>query len=780
MHWQFSPLAAALLALAADSASAYWMEDIKHQGISAYAPSPDYTVFRNVRDFGAKGDGVTDDTAAINLAISSGGRCAPGDCLGSTVTPAVVYFPPGTYSISSSIIDYFYTQIIGDPTNLPVIKGASNFSTDSLAGGLIDANPLVDGKLAWQAVNVFFRQIRNLVLDMSEIPAEASALGLHWPSSQATSVNNIVFRMSEADGNQHTGLRVDSGSGGYVGDLVFYGGMVGAEFNNQQYTARNLSFSNTQTAIKQMWNWSWTFKSLSIYNSTVGIEMTSGSTGSMTVLDSKFTKVTGAGIKCTYGSSEKNPHAGSLLIENTVFKDVPKILVNSDKTIMAGSDESTVVDGYMNGNTYNPSGPEVLLEVDPSHQEAPLTLKDSVTGKYYERSKPYYETFSASQFVSARSSGAKGDGKTDDTDALNELFASCAAKPDTIVFVDAGTYLVTDTIFIPPGAKIVGEALASIIMASGPKFQDINEPYPVVQVGKPGQRGRIEWSDMVISTRGACAGAKLIEYNLYSPGIPSGVWDVHVRVGGFAGTNLMLEDCPATTDSDVINENCIASHTSLHITESASGLYHENCWIWVSDHDLEDPSYSQITIYAGRGVFIESKDGRIWISGSGSEHHVLYQYQLANTKDIYMGLIQSETPYFQPNPPASRPFPVLPSMSDPDFKTYCEARQDDPAPCEMAWGLRVLSSKDVVVYGAGLYSFFNNYSTSCSAEDAQASCQARIFDIERGSTGIGLVVYNLNTVGTKNMVTRNGVDIAKYSDNMNGFTQTLVMFKDNA
>jgi hypothetical protein len=29
----------------------------------------------------------------------------------------------------------------------------------------------------------------------------------------------------------------------------------------------------------------------------------------------------------------------------------------------------------------------------------------------------------------------------------------------------------------------------------------------------------------------------------------------------------------------------------------------------------------------------------------------------------------------------------------------------------MGWGLRVLDSKSIVVYGAGLYSFFNNYST---------------------------------------------------------------------
>lgn len=34
----------------------YWLEQIKHQGISAFNPSPgSYQVFRNVKDFGAKG-----------------------------------------------------------------------------------------------------------------------------------------------------------------------------------------------------------------------------------------------------------------------------------------------------------------------------------------------------------------------------------------------------------------------------------------------------------------------------------------------------------------------------------------------------------------------------------------------------------------------------------------------------------------------------------------------------------------------------------------------------
>lgn len=93
------------------SCASYWMENIKHQGIASFNNQSTYQIFRNVKDYGAKGDGQTDDTAAIQTAISEGGRCAPGVCQSSTRTPAVVYFPAGTYLISAPIIDYYYTQV---------------------------------------------------------------------------------------------------------------------------------------------------------------------------------------------------------------------------------------------------------------------------------------------------------------------------------------------------------------------------------------------------------------------------------------------------------------------------------------------------------------------------------------------------------------------------------------------------------------------------------------------------------------------------------------------
>ena len=91
----------------------FWMTKLKHEEMEPFNPSPgSYKVFRNVKDFGAKGDGRTDDSNAINLAISEGNRCGPG-CGSSTISPAIVYFPPGTYLVTRPLLQFYFTQFIG-------------------------------------------------------------------------------------------------------------------------------------------------------------------------------------------------------------------------------------------------------------------------------------------------------------------------------------------------------------------------------------------------------------------------------------------------------------------------------------------------------------------------------------------------------------------------------------------------------------------------------------------------------------------------------------------
>jgi glucan 1,3-beta-glucosidase len=46
-----------LFTLLGSADARYWLEDIEHRGSAPYYPDKLYPVFRNVKDFGAVGDG---------------------------------------------------------------------------------------------------------------------------------------------------------------------------------------------------------------------------------------------------------------------------------------------------------------------------------------------------------------------------------------------------------------------------------------------------------------------------------------------------------------------------------------------------------------------------------------------------------------------------------------------------------------------------------------------------------------------------------------------------
>lgn len=110
--------------------------------------------------------------------------------------------------------------------------------------------------------------------------------------------------------------------------------------------------------------------------------------------------------------------------------------------------------------------------------------------------------------------------------------------------------------------------------------------------------------------------------------------------------------------------------------------------------------------------------------------------------------------------------PVNKAFNDPD---YSACTTDN---CRKSWGLRVVDSSCIHVYGAGFYSFFQNYSTNCTMDSPQ-DCQENIVSIE-GSHQVSLL--NLNTVGTINMVNIDGAAVAPSIDNINGYAATIMRF----
>ncbi|KAL1876708.1 hypothetical protein Plec18167_005116 [Paecilomyces lecythidis] len=932
------------------STSEFWVSSIKRQGTTPFGQSG-YQVFRNVKDFGAKGDGSSDDTDAINEAISSGNRCGK-NCDSSTVTPALVYFPPGTYVVSKPIIEYYYTQMVGDAVNIPTLKAAAGFQGIAV----IDADPYNnDGSNWYTNQNNFFRSVRNFVIDISAMP-QGSGAGIHWQVAQASSLQNIRFEMAKGggDANKQMGIFMDNGSGGFMTDLTFNGGNYGMFLGNQQFTTRNLTFNDCNTAIFMNWNWLWTFKSLNINNCQVGLNMSNApqnqTVGSVLIADSKLTN-TPKGVITAFTTDSIPIGGGALVLNNVDFSGSQVAVAGlTGNTILAGG---SVIDSWMQGNTYTPqdAGLSISLKArdeapkqkrdvcvvrprpsaqqpapqseapasapastqapaqpqapapaapapasteasaahppvaespspapastqtpaaqapspassaasqvsaaqsasSPSASSAvqgqqsvsapasgasstsaaasaaseeprvgislslglgptaspsipalssilPIPTASSTTsagqcsaspvvksrsqdkvatsqipkelldsqGNVFERAKPQYENVPVSSFVSVKSAGAKGDGSTDDTAAIQKVLDS--ATEDQIVYFDHGNYIITSTLKVPKNIKITGE-IWPVLMASGKAFSDEKNPIPMIQVGQAGDVGSVELSDLVIATKGPAPGAILMEWNVKQATQGSaGMWDVHFRVGGAAGTELQDDKCAKDPKSTVTpNPECFGAFMLMHVTKDAT-LYNENSWYWVSDHDLDSSSHNQISIFNGRGVLLENQ-GPVWMYGTASEHSQLYNYQIANAKNVYMALIQTETPYYQSNPNALTPFTPQTSWNDPDFST-CTTDS-----CRKAWGVRVFGSSDIHVFGAGIYSFFDNYGQTCLAGE---SCQENIVQVDCSDVHF----YGLSTKASTNMVTSSsGKALVPQIENVSNFCSTIALFQQSA
>ena len=277
--------------------------------------------------------------------------------------------------------------------------------------------------------------------------------------------------------------------------------------------------------------------------------MTSGGSssqavGSVTFIDSSIVN-TPIGILTSHDSAASTFSNGSLILENVSFKNVGTAVQGpKNATALAGTSGSMKIAAWGQGHQYTPTGPSSFQGIIPGF---PRPKGLSAGNVYYQRSKPSYATVPVSQFLSTRSLGAKGDGITDDTNTLQHAI-NAASLSGQILFFDAGTYRITKTLHVPGSLKMVGESYP-VIMSSGPFFAKMDHPRPVVQVGRPGEVGNVEWSDMIISTQGPQAGAVLIEWNLASLKDRSGMWDVHTRIGGFAGSKLQNADCPAPINS---------------------------------------------------------------------------------------------------------------------------------------------------------------------------------------------------------------------------------------
>lgn len=249
-----------------------------------------------------------------------------------------------------------------------------------------------------------------------------------------------------------------------------------------------------------------------------------------------------------------------------------------------------------------------------------------------------------------------------------------------------------------------------------------------------------------------------------------GMWDTHIRLGGFLGSQL--DDRRFDEDKPIDEENAWACFLAWHLPSRSSGCFVNN-WVWVADHTLDTvgdrDAGNKISLLASRGILIESCPGPVFLWGGASEHFLLYQYQLLRAKNVFIGHAQTESPYFLGTNRAL-PTQLVPKAGskwhDP---TWPSSRQGDAFDVR-SWGIRMVDCTDVHLYCPGLYSFFDNYS---EGKIKERRCQRSLLSIENCKKDAGIQVVNLNTIGVQSMIDLDGVEIVGEEAKRAGFTSML-------
>ena len=195
---------------------------------------------RSVKDFGAVGDGVANDTAAIQKALNDGRSDASMNYYGR---PSALYFPAGTYLVSDTLhwIGCCMT-LQGAGSSTSIIRLAPS------SGGFADKNnkkPLILTPLGNES---FHQNVWDLGLQIGA--NNAGAVALNYVSNNSGAVHNV--KITSDDGGASAGIDLTRQYAGplMIKNVEVRGFDVGIDLQNSEYsiTMEGISLSHQNVA----------------------------------------------------------------------------------------------------------------------------------------------------------------------------------------------------------------------------------------------------------------------------------------------------------------------------------------------------------------------------------------------------------------------------------------------------------------------------------------------------------------------------------------------------
>ena len=410
-------------------------------------------VYLTRANFDVRGDGVADDSAALQKAI---------DKVQETTRQGIVFVPEGRYRISRTIYVWPGVRLIGYGAQRPVIVLGANTpgfqdgvaymmfftggrpgaegmrrrggmramrprepfpGTVPLTSDVIDANP-----------GTFYSAISNIDFEIGE--GNAGAVGIRFHAAQHCFMTHMDFHVG-------SGYAAMKDVGNEAEDLHVYGGRFGIVTEKPspgwQFTLLDSSFEGQREAAIDEHEAGLTLVRDAFRDVPTAVTIDAGYADELWMQGVRLENVSGPAIVI---SDEKNART-EIHAQDLLCSKVPVLahFRESGKDV-AGPAGSYEVREFSHGLTVELGGRSEIATVFKSERlaELPKPLAPVI------RSLP-----DTASWVNLKSLGAKGDGVTDDTDAIE-----AAIREHATIYVPSGHYLVSRTILLKPDTALIG------------------------------------------------------------------------------------------------------------------------------------------------------------------------------------------------------------------------------------------------------------------------------------------------------------------------------------
>ena len=640
LDWKSDGVQSSPKPLKADDACTTWYDTTTHG-----------SAFRSVKEFGAKGDGKTDDTRAIQAAVDHDRGNVEAK------RPAVVYFPPGRYVVSDTIVAWFYTHLVGSfkcnstlvlkekspgyavPRSprpaagaafwvKPVVAFSSGFNVKLSShawwpsAGRFNASwcvpeAAVKGGRCGDAFNMnFFAEMRNLNVEVGA--GNPGASGVLWNVAQQTVIRNVSLDLSESGyvgldlGGDSDLLAVHEfgegdghGGGGTIEDVEIYGGSIGMRASGSQWTFRSIHIHGAKDmGLRLGSTWAFAILDLQVINSPLGVSM-QGNQATLFV-DCAF-EIKGASESPT--AALVGDAATQVYLERVTQRGAAQLFTGPHGSVTALEAGSSFYVGraFGDGRVLATSGSR---PIPAWRRRTPL------------RGRPSFEVEAAAVVVNAFDEGCKGDWVTDDTACLQSAVDKAAKG---LLFLPFGNFRVSSTIHLHPHTKIMGEGLSRIILAdNASSFDDPTRTKPIVATPDDAA-GSVVLADVRITSGAGNVGAVLLDWAV---GEASGLFDVHLTVGsGNEGAGgLGMQDAGEVS-------------TLFHLHGHGGGVF-ANVHGWGADHNVSNDA-GLPDGHATYGV-MASSTGPAYFLGCAFEHHKASAFNLTDASNYTFYAFQTE------------------------------------------------------------------------------------------------------------------------------------------